>query len=83
MTVPLPNLNHWFPGSKEKLVKYDARQRNLNIYSIDEWCNLLNRIGFQIVEYYYIFDTSGEKLPPYLRLPEKAIAYSVAIKVSK
>jgi hypothetical protein len=24
--------------------------------------------------------TSGEKLPPYLRLPEKAIAYSVAIK---
>ena len=27
--------------------------------------------------------TSGEKLPPYLRLPEKAIAYSVAIKVSK
>jgi hypothetical protein len=29
------------------------------------------------------FNTSGEKLPPYLRLPEKAIAYSVAIKVSK
>jgi len=29
------------------------------------------------------FDTSGEKLPPYLRLPEKAIAYSVAIKVGK
>jgi len=29
------------------------------------------------------YDTSGEKLPPYLRLPEKAIAYSVAIKVSK
>jgi len=28
-------------------------------------------------------NTSGEKLPPYLRLPEKAIAYSVAIKVSK
>jgi len=28
-------------------------------------------------------DTSGEKLPPYLRLSEKAIAYSVAIKVSK
>jgi hypothetical protein len=27
--------------------------------------------------------TSGEKLPPYLRLPEKAIAYSVAIKVGK
>jgi hypothetical protein len=27
--------------------------------------------------------TSGEKLPPYLRLPEKAIAYSVAIKVSE
>ncbi len=27
--------------------------------------------------------TSGEKLPPYLRLPKKAIAYSVAIKVSK
>jgi hypothetical protein len=24
--------------------------------------------------------TSGEKLPPYLRLPEKAIVYSVAIK---
>jgi hypothetical protein len=30
-----------------------------------------------------ILYTSGEKLPPYLRLPEKAIAYSVAIKVSK
>jgi 2-C-methyl-D-erythritol 2,4-cyclodiphosphate synthase len=28
-------------------------------------------------------NTSGEKLPPYLRLPEKAIAYSVAIKVGK
>ncbi len=27
--------------------------------------------------------TSGEKLPPYLRLPEKAIAYSVAIKVGR
>jgi hypothetical protein len=27
--------------------------------------------------------TSGEKLPPYLRLPEKTIAYSVAIKVGK
>jgi len=27
--------------------------------------------------------TSGEKLPPYLRLPEKAITYSVAIKVGK
>ena len=27
--------------------------------------------------------TSGEKLPPYLRLSEKAIAYSVAIKVGK
>jgi tetratricopeptide (TPR) repeat protein len=27
--------------------------------------------------------TSGEKLPPYLGLPEKAIAYSVAIKVGK
>jgi hypothetical protein len=27
--------------------------------------------------------TSGEKLPPYLRLPEKAIAYGVAIKVGK
>jgi Type III restriction enzyme, res subunit. len=28
-------------------------------------------------------NTSGEKLPPYLRLSEKAIAYSVAIKVGK
>jgi ubiquinone/menaquinone biosynthesis C-methylase UbiE len=55
MTVPSPNLNRWFPGSKKKLVKYNARQRNLNIYSIGEWCNLLNHIGFQIVEYYYIF----------------------------
>jgi len=27
--------------------------------------------------------TSGEKLPPYLRLPKKAIAYSIAIKVGK
>ena len=33
-----------------------------------------------IIKKYY---TSGEKLPPYLRLPEKAVAYSVAIKVSK
>jgi hypothetical protein len=33
--------------------------------------------------YYKDKYTSGEKLPPYLRLPEKAIAYSVAIKVSK
>jgi len=28
-------------------------------------------------------NTSGEKLPPYLRLPKKAIAYSIAIKVGK
>jgi len=28
-------------------------------------------------------DKSGQKLPPYLRLPKKAVAYSVAIKVSK
>ena len=27
--------------------------------------------------------TSGEKLPPYLRLPEKAIANSITLKVSK
>ena len=32
---------------------------------------------------YNAWHTSGEKLPPYLRLPEKAIAYSVAIKVGK
>jgi hypothetical protein len=32
---------------------------------------------------YKNINTSGEKLPPYLRLPEKAIAYSVAVKVSK
>jgi hypothetical protein len=31
----------------------------------------------------FYLDTSGEKLSPYLRLPEKAIAYSVAIKVGK
>gem|GEM_PF-5210695 len=34
-------------------------------------------------ELYLLDNTSGEKLPPYLRLPEKAIAYSVAIKVGK
>jgi len=34
-------------------------------------------------DYIILHDTSGEKLPPYLRLPEKAIAYSVAIKVGK
>ncbi len=33
--------------------------------------------------YIFIRDTSGEKLPSYLRLPGKAIAYSVAIKVGK
>jgi len=32
---------------------------------------------------YHRHHTSGEKLPPYLRLSEKAIAYSVAIKVGK
>jgi hypothetical protein len=32
---------------------------------------------------YNLSNTLGEKLPPYLRLPEKAIAYSVAIKVGK
>jgi Glycosyltransferase len=32
-----------------------------------------------LIEWY----TSGEKLPPYLRLPEKAIAYSITIKVGK
>jgi hypothetical protein len=28
-------------------------------------------------------DKSGQKLPPYLRLPEKTVAYTVAIKVGK
>ena len=32
---------------------------------------------------YKLSNTSGEKLPPYLRLPKKAIAYSIAIKVGK
>ena len=32
---------------------------------------------------YPLHYTSGEKLPPYLRLPKKAIAYSIAIKVGK
>ena len=62
MTVPSSNLNRWFPGSKEKLVKYNARQRHLNIYSIDEWSNLLKHTGFQIVEYYYIFNEKSYKL---------------------
>jgi SAM-dependent methyltransferase len=71
MTVPSPNLNLWFPGSKEKLVKYNERQRHLNIYSIDEWRDLLNRIGFQIVEYYYIFDEKSYKVAIFLdALPE-------------
>ncbi len=26
-------------------------------------------------------DTTGEKFPPYLRLPEKSVVYGVAIKV--
>jgi ubiquinone/menaquinone biosynthesis C-methylase UbiE len=71
MTVPSSNLNRWFPGSKEKLVKYNARQRHLNIYSIDEWSNLLNHIRFQIVEYYYIFDEKSYKVAIFLdSLPE-------------
>jgi len=46
---------------------------------------MINKIlmKFSFVVCYDIIYTSGEKLPPYLRLPEKAIAYSVAIKVSK
>ena len=39
---------------------------------------VISRSKYKILKY-----TSGEKLPPYLRLPEKAIAYSVAIKVRK
>jgi hypothetical protein len=40
--------------------------------------------SLDIIKMLYTFiNTSGEKLPPYLRLPEKAVAYSVAIKVSK
>ena len=71
MSVPSSNLNRWFPGSKEKLVKFNARQRHLNIYSIDEWSNLLNHIGFQIVEYYYIFDEKSYKVAIFLdSLPE-------------
>ena len=40
-------------------------------------------LGCDVSKDYIILHTSGEKLPPYVRLPEKAIAYSVAIKVSK
>ena len=87
MTVPSPNLNRWFPGNKEKLVKYNERQRHLNIYSIDEWCNLLNRIGFQIVEYYYIFDEKSYKVAIFLdALPEMLskfyIIYLITLKIT-
>jgi len=71
ITVPSINLNRWFPGSKEKLVNFNARQRHLNIYSIDEWSNLLTHIGFQIVEYYYIFNGKSYKVAIFLdSLPE-------------
>jgi len=87
MTVPSSNLNRWFPGSKEKLVKFNARQRHLNIYSIDEWRDLLNRIGFQIVEYYYIFDEKSYKVALFLdALPEMLskfyVIYHYALKLT-
>jgi hypothetical protein len=40
--------------------------------------NILNHEGVII-----LLHTSGEKLPPYLRLSEKAIANSITLKVSK
>jgi transposase len=46
---------------------------------------ILKSFGFSetTIAYFISVYTSGEKLPPYLRLPEKAIAYSIAIKVGK
>jgi hypothetical protein len=58
----------------------------LGVSTKEETMNVIAKEGGRVVDSGYKVikgDTSGEKLPPYLRLPEKAIAYSVAIKVSK
>jgi len=45
--------------------------------------NTSQKLPYLETSLYYILYTSGEKLPPYLRLSEKAIANSITLKVSK
>ena len=66
-------------------VQKSVFEGNLNLSGIERLKHEMLRVADKEKDslIIYILDTSGEKLPPYLRLPEKAIAYSVAIKVSK
>ena len=64
------------------LIKYRYRKGvNEEAQHVKE--NPALEVLWTIIPVIIVIYTSGEKLPPYLRLSEKAIAYSVAIKVSK
>jgi hypothetical protein len=62
---------------------YNKIKQIIRLYSTPKFVLLNKFIKNYPKDKIKVLDTSGEKLPPYLRLPEKAIAYSVAIKVSK
>jgi len=70
-TVPSENLNKWFPGSKDKLFKYNKRQMHLNIYSIDDWKGLLTKNGFEVEEFFYLFNEKQYRIAIFFdALPE-------------
>jgi SAM-dependent methyltransferase len=86
-TVPSENLNKWFPGSKDKLFKFNKRQMHLNIYPIEDWEELLTKNSFEVEEYFYLFNEKQyriaiffDALPELLPKPIFALYYMM-IKV--
>ena len=69
----IPNENEYKKDVESLLQDWEKAKKDYEDYE-----RIIKRIIIRNQIY-----TSGEKLPPYLRLPEKAIAYSVAIKVGK
>lgn len=62
MTVPSENLNRWFPFGKSKLVKYNQRQRHVNIMSENAWRELLLRHSLIVERTYYLFNEKQYKI---------------------
>jgi len=61
MTVPSKNLDRWFPGSNEKLLRHSSRQMHINVFSLEEWKEMLEKSNFKIIESYYLFNETSYK----------------------
>lgn len=69
MTVPSDNLLRWFSGN---LVKYNERQKHINIMPLTDWEIILNNNSLMIEKYFYLFDEKQYKRVIFLdSLPEQ------------